>query len=318
MVAALALVAGALVVAVTAPRMLGRFDQRLSDPTLGLACWLLSMAGVALAAGLGLTLVLLPGHGAGSIAAGLIYSCWTTVRHGGIPRFDEAVGAAGLLALLAAVARLGYVAVRDARRRHRRCRDHLDALTLLGQADQRGTVWIPASRPAAFTVAGRRRVVVATTALRDLPEPARAAVLAHEHAHLAGRHHMLVAVVDAVCAAAPPLPLFRDAPSAVRELVELAADREASRRHGATAVKQALLMVVAGYPAPPGALAMGGTGLGDRLAALDQQRPRVVSRWSDRTAACVLRRGATSGAAMLLPVAAAGGLSAALTLLSCS
>lgn len=317
MVAALVLVAGALVVAVMAPRVLGRFDQRRTDPTLGVACWLLSIAGVALTAGLGLTLVLLPGHGAGSIAAGLVYSCWTTVRHGGIPRLDEAVGGAGLLGLAGLVARLGHVAVRDLRRHDRRCRGHLDALTLVGQTDQGGTVWVPSTRPAAFTVGGRRRVVVATTALRELPAPARAAVLAHERAHLTGRHHLVVAVVDAVCAAAPPLPLFRAAPGAVRELVELAADRAAAHRHGAGAVKQALLMV-ASHPPPAGALGMGGAGgLGNRLAALDHQRP-PAPRWSGRAAGHLLRRGAASGAAVLLPMAAAAGLSLGLTLISCS
>lgn len=316
MVAALALLVGALLGAITAPRTLAVFDQRRSDPTLGLACWLLSMLGVALTAAMGLALVLVPGHGVSEVAGGLIYSCWTSVRHGGIPRLDEAVGTAGLVALAAATARLAYVAVRDGRRRRDRCRRHLDALTLIGRADHTGTVWVPSPRPAAFTVGGRSRVVVATTALRDLPDTARAAVLAHERAHLSGRHHLLIAVVDAICATAPMLPLFRVAPATVRELVELAADRAASHYHGARAVKQALLMV-ANYPSPPGGLGMGGAGrLDDRLAALDHGP--ATARWGDLTAVRVIRRGAASGAAVLLPVVTATGLSVALTLVSCS
>jgi beta-lactamase regulating signal transducer with metallopeptidase domain len=68
-------------------------------------------------------------------------------------------------------------------------------------------------------------------------------VLAHERAHLTGRHHLLVAVAQALRATLPFVPLFRRAPSAVRDLVELAADLAAVHACGPAAVRNALLTV---------------------------------------------------------------------------
>ena len=222
---------------------------------LGIIVWVVVLASVLATAGLGLILVLLPGHGAGGVLAAAVYNCWATVRHGGLPRLDEAVGTIGVVAASLALVRLGHVSMRDARRRRRRSGEHLDALTLIGQMDTDGTVWIPGPRPAAFCLAGRQKlVVVATTALEELPAPARAAVLAHERAHLAGRHHLVLAVVDAICAAMPPLPLFRTAPTAVRELAELAADDVAARRCGARVALDGHRLTVVhtdGFPTVP-------------------------------------------------------------------
>ena len=315
MVLAATVLVGALLASLLAPRALRLVEARSSDPALGMVSWMLALASVIATAAFGLTLVLLPGHG-GLVVASALYECWDSVRHGGVPRLDQAAGAAGTLAAVVAIARSGWAAGRAARQRRRRTRERLEALALIGQADAEGTVWIPSSRPAAFCLSGQRRLVVATTALHHLPNSACEAVLAHERAHLAGRHHLLLAMVDAICAGAPRLPLFRDAPVAVRELAELAADRSASRRCGATAVKQALL-AVSGCSTPPGALAMRSpASVAGRLAALDRHlidRPVRAAR-----ARRSLRRVVTTSAAVLLPVAGAGLLASVVALLSCS
>ncbi|CAM5509976.1 M56 family metallopeptidase [Streptomyces tanashiensis] len=51
-----------------------------------------------------------------------------------------------------------------------------------------------------------------------------AAALAHERAHIAGRHHLLVAAAEAFAAVFPRLPLARHGGSAVPLLLEMAAD----------------------------------------------------------------------------------------------
>lgn len=316
MVLATAFLLSALLAALLAPRALRLLNPYSSDPALGMTNWVITLLSVVTTAGLGLVLVLLPVHGVGHLVAATVYECWDTVRHGGVPRLDQAAGAVVTLGAVTALARSGWAAGRNARQRRRRTRDRLEALALIGRVDTDGTVWVPSPRPAAFCLSGRRRIVVATTALHDLPDGARDAVLAHERAHLGGRHHLLLAVVDAICAGAPRLPLFRDAPIALRELAELAADRSASRRCGATAVKQALL-AVSDCSTPPGALAMRSSeAVASRLAALDRllaERPERGARaWR------VLRCFASSSVAALSPVAGACLLASAVALVSCS
>ena len=59
------------------------------------------------------------------------------------------------------------------------------------------------SQPAAYCVAGRQPTVILTTAAVQALDPGQLdAVLAHERAHLAGRHHRLLALTPAVLALA--------------------------------------------------------------------------------------------------------------------
>ncbi|MGW4592714.1 hypothetical protein ACWEKJ_35815 [Amycolatopsis thermoflava] len=133
-------------------------------------------------------------------------------------------------------------------------------------------------------------------------------MLVHERAHLAGRHHQLVALADALRTALPFLPLFRDAPGALRELVELAADVAATRRCG-----------------PRGAVGAGGgvrlRGAGDRAGHGAGRRGRAAR--ASGLGRCAVRgsgqagrpRGGAGVLAALLPfvVGAALTISAALT-----
>jgi len=85
---------------------------------------------------------------------------------------------------------------------------------------------------------------VATSALRtDVPAEARAAVLAHEFAHLRSRHDRVLAVCDVMARALPFVPLFRRAPTAVAALIEADADMSAARVTSTAAVRSALAHV---------------------------------------------------------------------------
>lgn len=91
-------------------------------------------------------------------------------------------------------------------------------------------VVVPGLRIEAYALPGAPgRVVVSGRLLGALPDDGRAALLAHEHAHLAGRHHLFTSVARLAAAANPLLlPLA----SAVDYTVERWADEHAARVTG--------------------------------------------------------------------------------------
>ncbi len=65
-------------------------------------------------------------------------------------------------------------------------------------------------RPAAYCVPGRPAGIVLTSAALAVLDPAQLdAVLSHERAHLASRHHWLVTLTSGLVAATPAVPLPR-------------------------------------------------------------------------------------------------------------
>lgn len=96
----------------------------------------------------------------------------------------------------------------------------------------------------AYTVPGRPgRIVVSTGMLDALDQPARRALLAHEHAHLRSRHYIYTTAARLSAAANP---LLRPIAGAVDYTVERWADEDAAhdvgdRRQVATAVAHAAL-----------------------------------------------------------------------------
>ncbi len=184
-------------------------------------------------------------------------------------------------------------------------------MALIGRAEAR-VLWVPHPAPLAFSIAGRRPVIVATSALRSaLPAAAVDAVLAHERAHLSGRHHVQVALADALAAAIPGVPLFRLAPARIRRLVEFAADTAAARRHGHAAVAHAL-GVIGNHDVAPGSLAMMGGDLNARLVRLGE--PDRSTHRHPRIASHVCSAAVTAA----LPTAVAGSLIASVALFACS
>lgn len=271
MTVAFALLVGAVVAAWLVPRRLAAADLRRFDPLTLIVGWLLSMLGAASAAVTGVVLLLVPTHGDVGVLLAAMHHCWSSIQHGSPPATEEFGGFVGVAVLLTLALRLAIVAALGIRRRSRTRHDQLATLRLAGRSDGRSpaTLWLAHDRPLAFSVGGKHGVIVATEGLRrHLEGDGVAAVLAHERAHLAGRHHQLLALADALRAAFPVLPLFRQAPDALRDLVEIAADIAATRRHGAAAVRTALLGV-SGHGSPGIALAMARDAVPLRLARLD-------------------------------------------------
>jgi hypothetical protein len=207
----------------------------------GSATWLLTVSSVVLAAGTGAALGVLMIAGALHIpqVAALGHVSLRALRGGG-PAGSIPVAAAAGLTLLAAVA----AAVRAAWRRAR-------ALVAAGHA----AACFPAGQLAviddetadAFAVPGltgrQGRVVVSTGMLAALDQAQRRALVAHERAHLAGRHHLFLAAAHLAAAANP---LLRPAERAVAYTVErwadeCAAEATGDRRMTALAVGKAAL-----------------------------------------------------------------------------
>lgn len=264
-----AVLLGVGVVCVIAPTWLARLAASRLAPTAVLSCWWSAIVGVVVSAILAVVVLAWPDRAGASPLGQLGDLCVAALSHARRPDLEEAITLAtvGLLGIL--LIRLFYLGLRASVRRRRRVRAHVGVLALVGRTDA-SVVWLPHAAPLAFSIAGREPVIVATSGLRTaLPAAAVDAVLTHERAHLSGRHHFQVALADALAAAVRGVPLFRDAPGAVRRLVEFAADASAARMHGTHAVTQAL-GIIAGHDLPPGALSMSGSNTEARLLRLTE------------------------------------------------
>ena len=134
------------------------------------------------------------------------------------------------LAILGAVVGKALISsVYEGRAQRRR---HRQLLHLVGRPDALlDAVLVDHASAAAYCVPGRgSRVVLTTAALTVLDEAQLAAVLAHEQAHLRGRHHLALAAGRVLRRAFPWVPAFRWAHDEVARLVELIADDAAARQ----------------------------------------------------------------------------------------
>lgn len=313
MIVALSLLAGAVLAGWLMPGRLRALDPRRHDPVMLIVCWLLSMVGVALAAVVGVVLLLVPTHGSFGPLLAAVHGCWNSIQHGSPPAAEEIAGLLGTTVLTALAIRLAIVGGRGIYRRACKRREHLETLRIAARSDggAPATLWLAHDRPLAFSMGGRRGVIVATEGLsRHLGSDAVDAVLAHERAHLAGRHHQLVALADAFRAALPFLSLFRQAPEALRELVELSADVSATRECGPRAVHSALVGV-SGCGAPASALAMARDAVDLRLARLE--RGTLPPAGLRRTLTC----GAAGMTAVALPFVTSAALVVSIALVTC-
>jgi Zn-dependent protease with chaperone function len=146
---------------------------------------------------------------------------------------------------------------------------HAQTARLVGQpAPALGAVLVEHAQPAAYCVAGRHPTVILTTAaVQALDAGQLDAVLAHERAHLAGRHHRLLAVARIGRQVLPFLPLMRDAEQQVARLVELHADDAATRAHDPRLLATALVLL-ATAASPASALAAAATDSVQRIHRL--------------------------------------------------
>lgn len=263
-----ALFAYASVVMTCAPRMLaGSWQQR--SPRLALTLWHAAALSALLALVLaGLSCIAKPGL----VAAGLK----------ALTGRDDAAGMVsvglGLVVPVLLTTRLA-VALANLIRSQRADRTrHLNVLTLLGRpGPDADTTVIPAAIPAAYCVPGTGRIVLTDSALALLSRSELRAVLAHERAHLAGRHHLVVTWSTGLAQAFPGIPLFRAVRRATADLVELLADDRAVRRESGHTLAGAIATLGLGRDGPAGLAsslaAAGGAVVARVQRLLDPPRP---------------------------------------------
>ncbi|MCF6508792.1 M56 family metallopeptidase [Blastococcus sp. MG754426] len=244
------LLAFAIVLAVLAPRMVSAAWADRA-PRLAVCAWQATSVGVVLATVLaGLTLLVPATAISGGLAA-FLDACATTIANvysspGQVP----GIVLGGLLAVVVP-SRLAFVTVRQVRR-DRLERRRLRSSVLLGAhpSPLLGAHVVDSSQAAAFCIPGRHRTIVLTSAaLEGLSDEELAGVLAHERAHLRGRHHLPVTAARILGRAFPRLPVFAHARAETERLVELLADDAAAREVDRVEVASALVSL-AGMKAP--------------------------------------------------------------------
>lgn len=267
--AAYLLLYGALVTWLSPP-LLSRLTRRGLSPRLGVAAWLTAIVGVLLAWAAAITLIVVTGL-TGLPGSSAIVLCLELL---GVPEQVATLGRVSLLALIATGLLIStVVAVKVCRSvlgLRSRSREHAHAARLIGVPTDKPDVFVvTAEWPAAYCVVGRPNAIVVTSAaVETLDDSQLAAVLAHESAHISGRHHHLLMVLRALAGSLPHLPLFTRGALAVAELLEMCADDSAARRHGTRPLVAGMIRLAGPLPQLAGGLAVAATAViarADRL-----------------------------------------------------
>ena len=246
----------ALMVAWLAPPLLTRLTARGISARLGLAAWLTAMASVVACAVATLQfLVRAAVTGWPSLAEAVCRSvtgtaCAPTVYKSAA--FEAGLGATALLATLTAAV-LSWRYGRSVQRARRRTHEHAELARMTGRIlpGAGPAMVLDAEQPVAYCVPGRPAAIVLSSGALAVLDPAQlTAVLAHERAHLAGRHHVLTGLTRALSACFPAVPLFARGAGEVARLAEMCADDAAARRSGRPTLIAALLAMGTGTAVP--------------------------------------------------------------------
>ena len=250
-------------------RLLRRAGWTARAPLLAIVTYL--AAGWSVVAALGLAGLVLAVHATalGGGLSHLIGACVLRLRAAYATPGGATAAGLGLTLAGAVAARSALAAVGHVRAVGRQALQHAQAARLVGRPDPAlGAVLVQHPEPAAYCVAGRHPTVILTTGAVAALNPAQLdAVLAHERAHLRGRHHGLLAMARIGRQVLPFLPLMREAGTQVARLIELHADDAARRAHDPGTLASALVVLATGA-SPAQALAAAGTDTVQRIHRL--------------------------------------------------
>lgn len=269
MIIAAALAAYAASVGTLGSTLLGRARWTARAPLLAIITYL--AAGWSVVAALGLAGLALAVH-ATALGGGLSYligACVLRLRAAYGTPGGATVAGLGLTLAGAVAARTALTAATHLRAAGQQAQRHAQTARLVGRPHPAlGAVLMDHPQAAAYCVGGRYPTVILTTGALEALEPEQLdAVLAHERAHLAGRHHRLVALARIGRLVLPFLPLMRGADEQVAKLVEMHADDAAARTSDPRSLATALV-ALATARSPASALAAAGTDSVQRIHRL--------------------------------------------------
>ncbi len=269
---------------VAAPPLLRALTYSGNAPRLGVATWL-SAIGTVVGSWLATAVLIIVE----------VVSHWThprTVAASCLARLQRTIsGDAGIapqitLVVIAATATLAaaITGVRLATAvlgMRARTHEHARAVRLVGhRTGEADVVMVAATKPAAYCVAGRPPAIVVTSAARAaLDDRQLAAVLAHERAHLAGHHAVIVSALRALAAMFPQISLITEGAQQVSQLLEMCADDVAARRHSRRALLSGLITLCTAAPAEALAAAdLAVLARAERLARPPKESMKVKTR----------------------------------------
>jgi Zn-dependent protease with chaperone function len=262
----LAVVGGLLL---TGPRLLARLTRSCRLPMSSVIAWQATSWAVPVSLVSAGALVALPSLPDLRRFPGALQSCAAAIGHVLRPTDNTALKVAAAAVLVAALLRLSSCAARGwvANHKHRAALRTL--LSLVAKHDPGLCAHIVEDdRPVVYCLPGRGgRIVVTSAAVQRLSPAQCAAVLAHERAHLRGRHHLLIASATLLARAFPGVALFAQCREQTTRLVEMRADDVAARGHGRRPVAEALLALT-GVMTPEPVLAAAGVTAATRIERL--------------------------------------------------
>lgn len=296
-----------LAVAQAVPTLLSRLTACGIGVRLGLAAWLVAMTSVVASAVAATWFLIQASRGGAARVASVL---------DGLPAgmcTSEACRAVVLHVYLCSLATVVLVALgvvvwqyaRTLERWRRRTRTHAAMARMTGRrvADL-GAVVLEARQLAAYCVPGRPPTIVVTNAAVALLEPVQlAAVLAHERAHLAGRHALLVGLTRGLATLFPAVPVFGRGAEQVALLAEMRADDAAVRRTGPEALVTALMAMGSATAVPAAALGASGPGVLARVRRL-LEPPSRACRVRCQLSLVMLALGLVAGWCLVLAYAA--------------
>lgn len=277
----LALLAFGAAIVLAAPRLLLTARWVQASPRWGILAWQAAVLSALSACALLALAALMPVERVWFDLGHLLHACPELLRrrfelwHPAGVRVLSLVLAAVVFLAVARATLMSSLAVRRTRRRQRAL------LSLLAHAhahdDRHGAHVLEHDVPLAYCVPGDGgRVVITSAAIEALSDQQLAAVMAHERAHLQGRHDWLLFGADVAARALPWPRFFRVARDQLRILVEMLADDQAARTAGASHLSSALVDLGAA-PTPDGALGAAGDTLA-RVQRLTGTAPRGLTR----------------------------------------
>jgi Zn-dependent protease with chaperone function len=240
-----ALILYAALVGFAGPAGFRRATWALRAPRLGAAAVVAAAWSVPVALVLAGVTVFLPASGLTVDVVHLVGACLGRLRAAYGTPAGAGIATAGQVLTAGMLLRGAWAVAQVVRRRRAERRRHRLLLRWAGADLPDGpAVVLEQAEAAAYAVAGRRRTVVVTRGIVELLSgPELSAVLAHEHAHLAARHHRWLTAAALVAQALPMVPLLRDAPACVGRLLEMEADELAAAHHEPRVIASALVAV---------------------------------------------------------------------------